>query len=177
MLSLWIEPMILLLLVPRSTIWATGKLPIISEEDRAEPVQARLAMVCFLLSHTFRYAVICKCYCLLASNIRFYLIKALIHQNTWLRCSIFVTVRSVCQQVLLATMATACASVFNASHSYVKNICLSIHITCRIEHSSLMELMSWWSEWERERDAEQARRGTGLRTAALEHWFWILWIH
>ncbi len=36
----------------------------INEEDHAEPVQARLLMVCFcLLSHTFRYAVICKCYC------------------------------------------------------------------------------------------------------------------
>ncbi len=36
----------------------------ISEEDRAEPVQARLLMVCWLLlSHTFKYAAICKCYC------------------------------------------------------------------------------------------------------------------
>ncbi len=44
----------------------------ISEEDREEPVQARLLMVwffCLLLDHTFRYAVICK---YLAFNIRFY---------------------------------------------------------------------------------------------------------
>ncbi len=46
----------------------------ISEEDRAEPVEARLLMyfffpqdgmfifVCLSLSHTFRYTVICKCY-------------------------------------------------------------------------------------------------------------------
>ncbi len=37
----------------------------ISEEDREEPVQALLLMVCFfclLLDHTFKYAVICKCY-------------------------------------------------------------------------------------------------------------------
>ncbi len=44
----------------------------ISEEDHAEPVQARLLQdvsewYVFLggfLSHTFRYSVICKCYCL-----------------------------------------------------------------------------------------------------------------
>ncbi len=53
----------------------------ISEEDCGEPVQARLLMVGlrFLLSHTFRYAVICKsyCFCLLLIYI-FILIKALI---------------------------------------------------------------------------------------------------
>ncbi len=44
----------------------------ISEEDRAEPVQARLLMVCLmLLSHTFRYAVI-MLLLMLAFNIRFY---------------------------------------------------------------------------------------------------------
>ncbi len=43
----------------------------IIEEDHAEPVQARLLqdvsewhVFFLLLSHTFRYAVICKCYCL-----------------------------------------------------------------------------------------------------------------
>ncbi len=39
----------------------------VSEEDRAEPVQARLLMgrffFFFFFFHTFRYAVICKCYC------------------------------------------------------------------------------------------------------------------
>ncbi len=37
---------------------------VISEEDHAEPVQVPLLMVCFflLMSRTFRYAVICKCY-------------------------------------------------------------------------------------------------------------------
>ncbi len=37
---------------------------------------------------------------------------------------IAVTVRSVGQQVLLPTTTTVCMSMFNASHSYVKNICL-----------------------------------------------------
>ncbi len=46
--------------------WDTG---VISEDDRAEPVQAWLLMVWFyrifiFLVHTFRYAVICKCYLL-----------------------------------------------------------------------------------------------------------------
>ncbi len=44
----------------------------ISEEDRAEPVQAWLLMVCLmLLSHTFRYAVI-MLLLMSAFNIRFY---------------------------------------------------------------------------------------------------------
>ncbi len=44
----------------------------ISEEDRAEPVQARLLMVCLMLwSHAFRYAVI-MLLLMLAFNIRFY---------------------------------------------------------------------------------------------------------
>ncbi len=62
-------------------------------------------------------------------------------------------------------MATACASTFNAS-SYVKNICLSIHIKC------ITGTQSTDGADERERCrtcAEQVVRGTGLRTAALEH--------
>ncbi len=45
----------------------------ISEDDWAEPVQARLLIVffVFLLSNTFRYAVICKWYCFFF-NIWFY---------------------------------------------------------------------------------------------------------
>ncbi len=42
-----------------------GKCPK-NKQERAEPVQAQLLMVCFfclLLVHTFRYTVICKCYC------------------------------------------------------------------------------------------------------------------
>ncbi len=36
----------------------------ISEEDRAEPVQARLLMVCLVVVVSyFKYAAICKCYC------------------------------------------------------------------------------------------------------------------
>ncbi len=45
----------------------------INEEDSTEPVQARLLMVglCFLLVHTFRYAVI-MLLPMFAFNIRFY---------------------------------------------------------------------------------------------------------
>ncbi len=51
----------------------------ISEEDRAEPVQARLLQhvsewhVSMFVVSDFTYTVICNCYCFnVASNIRFY---------------------------------------------------------------------------------------------------------
>ncbi len=56
----------------------------ISEEDHAEPVQAQVVFC--LLPHTFRYTIICKCYCLCYLLIHgFILIKALIQHRNHMR--------------------------------------------------------------------------------------------
>ncbi len=78
----------------------------------------------------------------------FILMKAVIQQNAWLRCSILSSncllwnSKKCLPASMLATTATVCASVFNTSRSYVKNICLSIsgqkvmmHNPCKDDNS------------------------------------------
>ncbi len=77
-------------------------------------------------------------------------------------------------------METACASMFDASRSYVKNICLSMHIKCLtgtqfiVGADKLMIWIRWERVRERERDAEQedARnmiKKRCFRTLILKH--------